>query len=154
MSVSIGSFSDPQGLEGLAHFLGTLISPKSCAFSIINVSPSYHLSLIGFCNNDLFLFFLEHMLFYASAKYPEEDSYSKYITEVIHIYTYSGEVVLLFVSSVDFELSWCIAWREHKRVYILWRDELPFRYQCWLFQWGFGQVWLFFFFSFFFFIAN
>ncbi|XP_065618930.1 insulin-degrading enzyme-like 1, peroxisomal [Quercus suber] len=44
MSVSVGSFSDPQGLEGLAHFL-------------------------------------EHMLFYASEKYPLEDSYSKYITE-------------------------------------------------------------------------
>ncbi|KAK1313495.1 Zinc-metallopeptidase, peroxisomal [Acorus calamus] len=44
MHVSVGSFSDPEGLEGLAHFL-------------------------------------EHMLFYASEKYPEEDSYSKYITE-------------------------------------------------------------------------
>ncbi|XP_020881483.1 insulin-degrading enzyme-like 2 isoform X2 [Arabidopsis lyrata subsp. lyrata] len=44
MNVSVGSFSDPQGLEGLAHFL-------------------------------------EHMLFYASQKYPEEDSYSKNITE-------------------------------------------------------------------------
>ncbi|THF95864.1 hypothetical protein TEA_024515 [Camellia sinensis var. sinensis] len=45
MNVAIGSFSDPVGLEGLAHFL-------------------------------------EHMLFYASEKYPLEDSYSKYITEV------------------------------------------------------------------------
>ncbi|CAD5326087.1 unnamed protein product [Arabidopsis thaliana] len=44
MNVSVGSFTDPEGLEGLAHFL-------------------------------------EHMLFYASEKYPEEDSYSKYITE-------------------------------------------------------------------------
>ncbi|KAJ4824099.1 Insulin-degrading enzyme-like 1, peroxisomal [Turnera subulata] len=44
MDVSVGSFSDPVGLEGLAHFL-------------------------------------EHMLFYASEKYPLEDSYSKYITE-------------------------------------------------------------------------
>ncbi|KAL5708137.1 insulysin [Ranunculus cassubicifolius] len=44
MSVSVGSYSEPDGLEGLAHFL-------------------------------------EHMLFYASEKYPEEDSYSKYITE-------------------------------------------------------------------------
>lgn len=44
MDVRVGSFSDPQGLEGLAHFL-------------------------------------EHMLFYASEKYPEEDSYSKYISE-------------------------------------------------------------------------
>lgn len=44
MVVSVGSFSDPEGLEGLAHFL-------------------------------------EHMLFYASEKYPLEDSYSKYITE-------------------------------------------------------------------------
>lgn len=44
MSVDVGSFSDPEGLEGLAHFL-------------------------------------EHMLFYASEKYPLEDSYSKYINE-------------------------------------------------------------------------
>lgn len=44
MNVCIGSFTDPKGLEGLAHFL-------------------------------------EHMLFYASEKYPLEDSYSKYITE-------------------------------------------------------------------------
>jgi insulysin len=44
MDVFVGSFSNPDGLEGLAHFL-------------------------------------EHMLFYASEKYPVEDSYSKYITE-------------------------------------------------------------------------
>nr|GLL36596.1 insulin-degrading enzyme-like 1, peroxisomal [Ipomoea trifida] len=44
MDVGVGAFSDPKGLEGLAHFL-------------------------------------EHMLFYASEKYPKEDSYSKYITE-------------------------------------------------------------------------
>ncbi|XP_011075245.1 insulin-degrading enzyme-like 1, peroxisomal isoform X1 [Sesamum indicum] len=44
MDVRVGSFSDPEGLEGLAHFL-------------------------------------EHMLFYASEKYPLEDSYSKYISE-------------------------------------------------------------------------
>uniref|UniRef100_A0A5B7AKQ5 Putative Insulinase (Peptidase family M16) family protein isoform 1 n=1 Tax=Davidia involucrata TaxID=16924 RepID=A0A5B7AKQ5_DAVIN len=44
MNACVGSFSDPDGLEGLAHFL-------------------------------------EHMLFYASEKYPLEDSYSKYITE-------------------------------------------------------------------------
>ncbi|KAL2952719.1 hypothetical protein AAZX31_19G126700 [Glycine max] len=44
MDVGVGYFSDPAGLEGLAHFL-------------------------------------EHMLFYASEKYPVEDSYSKYITE-------------------------------------------------------------------------
>eukprot|EP00268_Persea_americana_P025603 TRINITY_DN2493_c0_g1_i10.p1 TRINITY_DN2493_c0_g1~~TRINITY_DN2493_c0_g1_i10.p1 ORF type:complete len:968 (-),score=137.62 TRINITY_DN2493_c0_g1_i10:400-3303(-) len=44
MDVRVGSFSDPDGLDGLAHFL-------------------------------------EHMLFYASEKYPLEDSYSKYITE-------------------------------------------------------------------------
>ncbi|GAB4843855.1 Insulin-degrading enzyme-like 1, peroxisomal [Ancistrocladus abbreviatus] len=44
MNVDVGSFSDPEGLEGLAHFL-------------------------------------EHMLFYASEKYPLEDSYSKYIIE-------------------------------------------------------------------------
>ncbi|KAI6696774.1 hypothetical protein NL676_016893 [Syzygium grande] len=44
MDVSVGSFSDPEGLEGLAHFL-------------------------------------EHMLFYASEKYPVEDSYCKFIAE-------------------------------------------------------------------------
>ncbi|KAK8918647.1 Zinc-metallopeptidase, peroxisomal [Platanthera zijinensis] len=44
MDVSVGSFAEPDGLEGLAHYL-------------------------------------EHMLFYASEKYPVEDSYSKYITE-------------------------------------------------------------------------
>ncbi|GKV32544.1 hypothetical protein SLEP1_g41140 [Rubroshorea leprosula] len=44
MNVGVGFFSDPDGLEGLAHFL-------------------------------------EHMLFYASEKYPLEDSYSKYIAE-------------------------------------------------------------------------
>ncbi|KAG5555691.1 hypothetical protein RHGRI_006365 [Rhododendron griersonianum] len=44
MNVRVGSFSEPDGLEGLAHFL-------------------------------------EHMLFYASEKYPNEDSYSKYISE-------------------------------------------------------------------------
>lgn len=36
-------------------------------------------------------FIAEHMLFYASEKYPLEDSYSKYITEVLiarlHSYT-------------------------------------------------------------------
>lgn len=30
----------------------------------------------------IFCFVVEHMLFYASEKYPEEDSYSKYIAEV------------------------------------------------------------------------
>ncbi|XP_037484473.1 insulin-degrading enzyme-like 1, peroxisomal [Triticum dicoccoides] len=44
MNVSVGYFCDPDGMEGLAHFL-------------------------------------EHMLFYASEKYPIEDSYSKYISE-------------------------------------------------------------------------
>ncbi|KAF3442698.1 hypothetical protein FNV43_RR16615 [Rhamnella rubrinervis] len=44
MDVRVGYFSDPEGLEGLAHFL-------------------------------------EHMLFYASEKYPLEDSYRKYINE-------------------------------------------------------------------------
>uniref|UniRef100_A0ACD5WJT1 Uncharacterized protein n=1 Tax=Avena sativa TaxID=4498 RepID=A0ACD5WJT1_AVESA len=44
MEVGVGSFSDPEGLEGLAHFL-------------------------------------EHMLFYASEKYPGEQDYTKYISE-------------------------------------------------------------------------
>ncbi|RVW16489.1 Insulin-degrading enzyme-like 1, peroxisomal [Vitis vinifera] len=51
MSVSVGSFCDPEGFPGLAHFL-------------------------------------EHMLFYASEKYPLEDSYSKYIIEL-----YGGFIV-------------------------------------------------------------
>lgn len=34
----------------------------------------------------IFYFFLaEHMLFYASEKYPVEDSYSEYITEVVTV---------------------------------------------------------------------
>jgi len=44
----VGSFSDPEGLEGLAHFL-------------------------------------EHMLFYASEKYPGEHEYTKYITEICSV---------------------------------------------------------------------
>uniref|UniRef100_A0ACD5WHF8 Uncharacterized protein n=1 Tax=Avena sativa TaxID=4498 RepID=A0ACD5WHF8_AVESA len=44
MEVGVGSFSNPEGLEGLAHFL-------------------------------------EHMLFYASEKYPGEHNYTKYIME-------------------------------------------------------------------------
>ncbi|GLT29355.1 hypothetical protein SLA2020_042270 [Shorea laevis] len=44
MDVGVGSFSDPDGLEGLANFLG-------------------------------------HMLWFASDKYPLEDSFPKYITE-------------------------------------------------------------------------
>ncbi|KAK3446693.1 hypothetical protein EUGRSUZ_A02355 [Eucalyptus grandis] len=44
MDVGVGYFCDPEGLEGLAHFL-------------------------------------EHMLFYASERYPVEDGYSKFITE-------------------------------------------------------------------------
>ncbi|KAG5609336.1 hypothetical protein H5410_020617 [Solanum commersonii] len=57
MNVCVGAFSDPEGLEGLAHFL-------------------------------------EHMLFYASEKYPVEDSYSKYITE-------NGGSTNAFTSSED-----------------------------------------------------
>ncbi|XP_019084921.1 PREDICTED: insulin-degrading enzyme-like 2 isoform X1 [Camelina sativa] len=44
MNVSVGSFSDPEGLEGLAHFL-------------------------------------EHMLFYSSEKFPEENGLFKYVIE-------------------------------------------------------------------------
>lgn len=44
MTVNVGSFSNPEGLEGLAHFL-------------------------------------EHMLFYASEKYPEEGAYELYLAE-------------------------------------------------------------------------
>eukprot|EP00271_Cylindrocystis_brebissonii_P018956 TRINITY_DN5550_c0_g1_i1.p1 TRINITY_DN5550_c0_g1~~TRINITY_DN5550_c0_g1_i1.p1 ORF type:complete len:1062 (+),score=215.89 TRINITY_DN5550_c0_g1_i1:412-3597(+) len=44
MAVNVGSFSDPEDIPGLAHFL-------------------------------------EHMLFYASAKYPVEDSYATFLNE-------------------------------------------------------------------------
>uniref|UniRef100_A0A7I4B9I0 Insulin-degrading enzyme-like 1, peroxisomal n=1 Tax=Physcomitrium patens TaxID=3218 RepID=A0A7I4B9I0_PHYPA len=44
MDVHVGSFNDPEGVQGLAHFL-------------------------------------EHMLFYASEKYPEEGSYKKFLSE-------------------------------------------------------------------------
>ncbi|KAG2324874.1 hypothetical protein Bca52824_007602 [Brassica carinata] len=44
MNVGVGSFSDPEGLDGLAHFL-------------------------------------EHMLFYASEKFPDEHSFLKFVTE-------------------------------------------------------------------------
>ncbi|XP_022982829.1 insulin-degrading enzyme-like 1, peroxisomal [Cucurbita maxima] len=67
MTVNVGSFSDPEGLEGLAHFL-------------------------------------EHMLFYASEKYPLEDSYSKYITEhggSMNAFTASEQTNYYFEVNVD-----------------------------------------------------
>ncbi|KAF5473283.1 hypothetical protein F2P56_009907, partial [Juglans regia] len=39
--------------------------------------------------------FLEHMLFYASEKYPLEDSYSKYIAEVLTTHNLEGYLCLL-----------------------------------------------------------
>lgn len=86
MVVNVGSFSDPEGLEGLAHFLGILFF--SCMIFIL------------LCNENVFRWesckvqlvvwvVAEHMLFFSSEKYPEEDSYSKYLTEVSisHIHT-------------------------------------------------------------------
>ncbi|PAN28164.1 hypothetical protein PAHAL_5G135500 [Panicum hallii] len=67
MEVEVGSFSDPEGLEGLAHFL-------------------------------------EHMLFYASEKYPGEDEYKKYITEhggSCNAYTSSETTNFYFDVNVD-----------------------------------------------------
>ncbi|KDP26059.1 hypothetical protein JCGZ_21092 [Jatropha curcas] len=67
MDVGVGYFSDPVGLEGLAHFL-------------------------------------EHMLFYASEKYPLEDSYSKYITEHggrCNAYTTSDHTNYIFDVNAD-----------------------------------------------------
>ncbi|KAH7661783.1 insulysin protein [Dioscorea alata] len=68
MNVSVGYFSDPEGLEGLAHFL-------------------------------------EHMLFYASEKYPVEDSYSKFITEhggSTNAYTSSEHTNFFFDINADY----------------------------------------------------
>ncbi|KAK3162116.1 hypothetical protein QOZ80_1BG0085710 [Eleusine coracana subsp. coracana] len=67
MEVEVGSFSDPEGLEGLAHFL-------------------------------------EHMLFYASEKYPEEHEYTKYIMEhggSYNAYTSSETTNFYFDVNVD-----------------------------------------------------
>ncbi|KAF0917133.1 hypothetical protein E2562_016934 [Oryza meyeriana var. granulata] len=67
MEVGVGSFSDPEGLEGLAHFL-------------------------------------EHMLFYASEKYPGEQDYTKYITEhggSCNAYTSSETTNFYFDVNVD-----------------------------------------------------
>jgi secreted Zn-dependent insulinase-like peptidase len=33
MSVNVGSFSNPEGLEGLAHFLGTNSCAPECCYS-------------------------------------------------------------------------------------------------------------------------
>ncbi|CAH9134956.1 unnamed protein product [Cuscuta epithymum] len=67
MDVGVGAFSDPKGLEGLAHFL-------------------------------------EHMLFYASEKYPLEDSYSKFISEhggSTNAFTSSEETNYYFDVNID-----------------------------------------------------
>ncbi|CAD6269276.1 unnamed protein product [Miscanthus lutarioriparius] len=67
MEVEVGSFSDPEGLEGLAHFL-------------------------------------EHMLFYASEKYPGEYEYMKYIPEHGGSYdatTYADTTNFFFDVNVD-----------------------------------------------------
>ncbi|XP_072951084.1 insulin-degrading enzyme-like 1, peroxisomal [Typha angustifolia] len=67
MNVSVGYYCDPEGLEGLAHFL-------------------------------------EHMLFYASEKYPVEDSYSKYIAEhggSTNAFTSSEETNFFFDINAD-----------------------------------------------------
>ncbi|WVZ68606.1 hypothetical protein U9M48_017527 [Paspalum notatum var. saurae] len=66
MEVGVGSFSDPEGLEGLAHFL-------------------------------------EHMLFYASEKYPGEHEYTKYIVEFFIKPLMSQDAVLREIKAVDSE---------------------------------------------------
>ncbi|KAJ9565593.1 hypothetical protein OSB04_001559 [Centaurea solstitialis] len=101
MNVGVGSFSDPEGLEGLAHFLGAhivlpvlLIVPcpntdSGLAFVIRELLELHHLkSFIAFSTNafiahhiSFIIIIAEHMLFYASEKYPLEDSYSTYISE-------------------------------------------------------------------------
>ncbi|KAG6411482.1 hypothetical protein SASPL_129565 [Salvia splendens] len=62
MDVRVGAFSDPEGLEGLAHFLE-------------------HVVFYVYIHDVFAGETAKHMLFYASEKYPEEDSYSKYISE-------------------------------------------------------------------------
>lgn len=57
MDVAVGSFSDPQGYDGLAHFCGEYISWITT-----------HL-------------FLEHMLFLGTEKYPEENIYSHFLSQ-------------------------------------------------------------------------
>ncbi|CAA6659152.1 unnamed protein product [Spirodela intermedia] len=67
MNVDVGSFCDPDGLEGLAHFL-------------------------------------EHMLFYASEKYPSEGSYMKFIAEhggSTNAYTASEQTNFYFDVNAD-----------------------------------------------------
>ncbi|GJM92947.1 hypothetical protein PR202_ga09456 [Eleusine coracana subsp. coracana] len=62
MEVEVGSFSDPEGLEGLAHFL-------------------------------------EHMLFYASEKYPEEHEFAQFFIKPLM----SQDAVLREIKAVDSE---------------------------------------------------
>ncbi|KAK2423719.1 Insulinase (Peptidase family M16) family protein [Trifolium repens] len=83
MSVGVSYFSDPAGLEGLAHFL--------C------ISDNKKLTMDfgrGLQKIELFRY-VQHMLFYASEKYPVEDSYSKYITE------HGGSTYALASSALD-----------------------------------------------------
>ena len=44
MKVEVGSFSDPEGLEGLAHFLGEFTT--SLLSSVLPPSPLAHLALL------------------------------------------------------------------------------------------------------------
>ncbi|KAL3755294.1 hypothetical protein ACJRO7_002358, partial [Eucalyptus globulus] len=67
MDVGVGHFSDPKGIEGLAHFL-------------------------------------EHMLFYASEKYPEEESFAKYTSQhggETNAFTDSDSTNYHFVANAD-----------------------------------------------------
>jgi hypothetical protein len=63
-------------------------------------------------------FFAEHMLFYASEKYPVEDSYSKYIAEVCRI------LLGLFVS-ISLERNTCSGFNMILVVLYYWAG-LPF----------------------------
>lgn len=38
MGVGVGAFSDPEGLEGLAHFLGIIFAFEFFSFSFFNLS--------------------------------------------------------------------------------------------------------------------
>lgn len=56
MDIAVGSFSDPEGYDGLAHFCGSL----RC---------------------ESYLTMQEHMLFLGTNKYPEENSYAHFLSQ-------------------------------------------------------------------------
>lgn len=65
--------------------------------SYINMAyPAVKFLISNLYPRDVQLMYAEHMLFYASEKYPLEDSYSKYITEVTE-FIYSHEVMIFML---------------------------------------------------------